>query len=421
MMGYPQMMLPFVSLATALLVGRGLPTTAPREVAMSAVRLETVDRVVRRGVTAGAYPGAAVVIGRRGYAVWQKAYGRVDWSRTGRPVDVDATIYDLASLTKVVATTTAAMILVDEGTLDLDAPIQRYLPEFTGPGKERVTVAHLLAHRSGLPAGIPVRRADDAEAVRQRILLAPLRATPGSTMLYSDLGPILVGWAIEVITGEPLDRFVTERVFEPLGMADTRFHPDGAVRARIAPTELPVRGIVHDETARTLGGVAGNAGLFSTATDLAIFAEMLLNGGTYGDVRIVSDSTVRRFTTPVGDARALGWEVAAGERGAGEFLSQRAFGHVGFTGTSLWIDPARDLFVILLTNRVHAPRTRRAGVIIADVRHDVADAAALAVTDEPRLADVAWPRTFRTEMRLDWNPRRRVLDKRPTTRARGAE
>lgn len=415
------MLIPFVSLTAALVLGRGLPTTAPREVAMSAARLETVDRVVRRGITAGAYPGASVVIGRRGYAVWEKAYGRLDWSRTGRPVDVDATIYDLASLTKAVATTTAAMILVDEGRLDLDAPIQRYLPEFTGEGKDRVTVAQLLAHRAGMPAGIVIPRHADAETVRQRILLAPLRTPPGQTMLYSDLGPILVGWAIEVVTGMPLDRFVAERVFEPLGMTDTRFHPDGGVRNRIAPTELPVRGIVHDETARTLGGVAGNAGLFSTATDLAIFAEMLLNGGTYAGVRIVSDSTVHRFTTPVGDARALGWEVAAGERGAGEFLSERAFGHVGFTGTSLWIDPARDLFVILLTNRVHAPRTRRAGVIIADVRHDIADAAALAVTDEPRLAEVAWPRTFRTEMRVDWNPRRRVLDKRPTTRAKGAE
>ena len=214
---------------------------------------------------------------------------------------------------------------------------------------------------------------------------------------------------------------MTRRVFEPLGMDDTRFHPDGTWRGRIAPTELPVRGIVHDETARKLGGVAGNAGLFSTATDLAIFAEMLLNGGTYGGKRLLSAEVVRRFTTEATEGRALGWEVAAGERGAGEFLSSRAFGHVGFTGTSLWIDPDRDLFVILLTNRVYAPRSRRAGIIIADVRHDVADATALAVTDEPTLAEVAWPRTFRSDMRVDWSPRSRRLEKRPTTRAGGAE
>ena len=416
------MLLPLVSLTAVLTVGGGLPTAAPREVGMSAARLETVDRVVRRGVLSGAYPGAAVVVGRRDHIVWKKSFGRLQWTTSARPVQVDETIYDLASLTKVVATTTAAMLLVDDGRLDLDAPVQRYLPEFVGAQKDAVTVRHLLTHQSGLPAGLAtVRRAADAAVLRAQILATPIRTTPGATTLYSDLGPIVLGWVVEAIAQEPLDAFVTRRVFEPLGMDDTRFHPDGTWRGRIAPTELPVRGIVHDETARKLGGVAGNAGLFSTATDLAIFAEMLLNGGTYGGKRLLSAEVVRRFTTEATEGRALGWEVAAGERGAGEFLSSRAFGHVGFTGTSLWIDPDRDLFVILLTNRVHAPRARRAGIIIADVRHDVADAAALAVTDEPTLAEVAWPRTFRSDMRVDWSPRSRRLDKRPTTRAGGAE
>lgn len=205
-------------------------------------------------------------------------------------------------------------------------------------------------------------------------------------------------------------------------MQDTGFRPDGSLRARIAPTEVtpprgyPVRGEVADESAFALGGVAGHAGLFGTATDLSVFAQMMLNGGKYDGTRIVREETIRKFITPVADHRALGWEVAAGERGAGEYLSKSAYGHVGYTGTSLWIDPERDLFIVLLTNRTHAARARRPG-IIADVRHDLADAAALAVTDEPLLRRVAWPRTFRVDQAADWT-RGRMLPKRPTTKAK---
>jgi CubicO group peptidase (beta-lactamase class C family) len=236
---------------------------------------------------------------------------------------------------------------------------------------------------------------------------------------------MVLGKVIERITGKSLDQFVAERVFKPLGMDDTRFKPGREVVARIAPTETnpprgyPLRGEVHDESAFTLGGISGLAGLFGTATDLSVFAQMLLNGGTYNGVRIVSDTTIARFITPVADFRALGWEVANGERGAGEYLSARAYGHTGYTGTSIWIDPDREMFVILLTNRVHAARARRPGIIIADVRADLADAAALAVADEPLLRDIAWPRTFRVEQAVDWNPPTRTLPKRPTTKAKG--
>jgi serine-type D-Ala-D-Ala carboxypeptidase len=210
-------------------------------------------------------------------------------------------------------------------------------------------------------------------------------------------------------------------------MVDTRFRPPASLKPRIAPTEVtpprgyPIRGEVHDESAFTLGGVSGHAGLFGTAADLSVFAQMMLNGGTYNGTRIVSDSAVTLFTRTVKDDRALGWETAAGERGAGEYLSATAYGHTGYTGTSLWIDPEREMFVVLLTNRVHAARARRPGIIIADVRNDLADAAALAVTDEPLLRQVSWPRNFRVDQAPDWNPPTRTLVRRPTTTARGNE
>jgi len=391
---------------------------------MSADRLTTVDRVVRRGITAGAYPGASVVVGRKGYAVWQKGYGRLGWTTTSPAVVPEESIYDLASLTKVIATTTAAMILYDEGKLDLKAPVQRYLPEFTGDMKDQVTIEHLLTHRSGLAPGRQLwKTARTPAEAKQQVLESRLQQRPGALYNYSDLGPDILGWVIERISGQSLDQFTESRIFEPLGMNDTGWRPARALVPRIAPTEVtpprgyPVRGEVADESAFALGGIAGHAGLFGTATDLSVFAQMMINGGEYEGTRIVKEETVRLFTTEVQDHRALGWEVAAGERGAGEYLSHNAFGHTGYTGTSIWIDPDRDLFVILLTNRVHAARARRPGIIIADVRHDLADAAALAVTDEPLLRQVAWPRTFRVDQAADWT-RGRPLSKRPTTKAK---
>ncbi len=418
------MLLKLIPLAIGLTLGKGLPSSAPRAVGMSADRLATVDRVVRRGITAGAYPGASVVVGRKGYAVWQKGYGRLSWPTTAAAVDPETSIYDLASLTKVIATTTAAMMLYDEGKLDLQAPVQRYLPEFTGQWKEQVTIEHLLTHRSGLPPGRQLwKTARTPAEAKQQVLETRLQQRPGQLFNYSDLGPDVLGWVIERITGQPLDVFTQSRIFAPLGMNDTRFRPPASLKPRIAPTEVtpprgyPAHGEVADESAFALGGIAGHAGLFGTATDLSVFAQMLLNGGEYGGVRFIRAETVKKFTTEVASHRALGWEVSAGEHGAGEFLSHSAYGHTGYTGTSIWIDPERDMFVILLTNRVHAARARRPGIIIADVRHDLADAAALAVTDEPLLRQVAWPRTFRVDQAIDWT-RGRPLEKRPTTKPR---
>jgi CubicO group peptidase (beta-lactamase class C family) len=366
------------------------------------------------GMRAGGFPGAAVVIGRQGAAVWRRGFGTLGWEGDSPAVTTDRTIYDLASLTKVVATTTAAMILYDEGKLSLDARVSDIIPGFVGKWKDEVTVRHLLTHRSGLPAGRELWRGTRTpDEARQAVIETPLAFRPGRYFEYSDLGADMLGWVVEAVSGQPLDQFVRERVFEPLGMHDTFFRPTDSLRVRIAPTEVspprgyPLRGEVHDENAYVLGGVAGHAGLFSTAEDLAIFAQMMLNGGVYDGVRIVSDSTVRLFTQRASGSRALGWEMAEGRHGAGEYLSPDAYGHVGFTGTSLWIDPQRNMFVILLTNRVHAARVKRPSTVIADVRADLADAAALAVLDEELKISVM-PAAFRADRAVNWNKPLRV-------------
>lgn len=419
------MLLPL--LVSLTVIGDPVPVRAPSTVGMAAERLAEVDRIIEAGLRANAYPGAAVIIGRRGAVVHQKGYGRLAWPASAPPMDPARTVFDLASLTKAVCTTTAAMILYDEGKLPLDMKVQTILPEFTGRWKERVTIAHLLTHRSGLPPGRRIyETAMNPAQAREQVLTTRLNSIPGGVTDYSDLGPMVLGWTIERVSGMPLDQFCKTRVFEPLGMASTTYLPPSAWRERIAPTETyprrgyPLRGEVHDESAFALGGVSGNAGLFSTATDLAIFAQMMVNRGTYGGTRLIADSTVRRFTTLAAGNRTYGWMIASGEQGSGEFLSARTYGHAGYTGTSLWIDPERQLFVIILTNRVHDPRTVRAGVIIADVRHDVADAAALAIVDDRTVAEVSWPREFRVDQRPDWNPRTRALIRRPTTLPRAA-
>ena len=390
-------------------LGEGLPAKAPRSVGMSAARLATIDRVIERGIKAGGYPGAAVVVGRRGAAVLERGFGRLSWSGDAGSVVAERTIYDLASLTKVVGTTTAVMILFDEGRIRLDDRVSRYIPEFTGGGKENVTVRLLLEHRSGLPAGRDLWRiAHSASEARAAVIATPLVTPPGQTYEYSDLGADMLAFIVEAASGQRIDQFLASRVFTPLGMSDTRFRPDASLRGRIAPTEItpprgyPIRGEVHDENAYALGGVAGHAGLFSTASDLSIFAQMLLNGGTYNGTRVIADSTVQLFTHRAAGTRALGWDTCAGHYGCGTHMSANAYGHTGFTGTSLWIDPDRDMFVVLLTNRVHAAKARRPAKVISDVRADLADAAALAVTDDDG-GVLDMPRSFRADRAVGWN------------------
>ncbi len=400
--------------------GEGLPAKRPAAVGMSAARLATVDRVIERGIKAGGYPGAAVVVGRKGATVWEKGFGRLGWTEESGPVVAERTIYDLASLTKVVGTTTAVMILFDEGKLHLDDQVSKFVPEFSGGGKENITIRMLLEHRSGLPAGRDIWRiAHTPEEARAAVISTPLFAVPGQFYEYSDLGADMLGFTVEAVAGEKLDTFLQRRVFTPLGMTDTHFRPDPSLRGRIAPTEItpprgyPLRGEVHDENAYALGGVAGHAGLFSTVSDLSLFAQMMLNGGTYDGTRIISDSTVHVFThrgSVAKSSRALGWDTCAGSFGCGKYLGSDAYGHTGYTGTSLWIDPDHDMFVILLTNRVHAAKARRPAKVISDVRADLADAAALAVTDNAG-GMIAMPRSFRSDKAVGWN--------RPERAARG--
>ena len=398
--------------ARPLAAGEGLPAKRPAAVGMSASRLATIDRVVERGIKAGGYPGAAVVVGRKGAAVWEKGFGRLGWTEESGGVVAERTIYDLASLTKVVGTTTAVMILFDEGKLRLDDQVSKFIPEFAGGGKETITLRMLLEHRSGLPAGRDLWRiAHTPEEARAAVISTPLFAAPGQYYEYSDLGADMLGFTVEAITGEKLDTYLQRRVFTPLGMSDTHYRPDASLRGRIAPTEItpprgyPLRGEVHDENAYALGGVAGHAGLFSTVSDLSIFAQMMLNGGTYGGTRVIADSTVQLFThrgSVARSTRALGWDTCAGSFGCGKYLGADAYGHTGYTGTSLWIDPDHDMFVILLTNRVHAAKARRPAKVISDVRADLADAAALAVMDNAG-GMIAMPRSFRADKAVGWN------------------
>jgi CubicO group peptidase (beta-lactamase class C family) len=400
----------FSTFAIATSDGGGLPMKTPRAVGMSSERLAKISHVVERGISAGGYPGAAVVVGRRGAAVYEKGFGKIAWDRGSASVVAEKTIYDLASLTKVVGTTTAIMVLYDEGKVRLDDPVSQYVPLFSGGERDRVTIRMLLEHRSGLPAGRDLWRiAHSPEEARDAVATTPLVCEPDRCYEYSDLGADMLGFVVEAASGQRLDQFLDERVFRPLGMTDTFFRPADSVRTRIAPTQVssargyPIQGEVHDENAYALGGIAGHAGLFSTAADLAVFAQMMLNGGEYNGTRIVADSTVAKFTTRSAGTRALGWDTCGGSGSCGKYLGEDAYGHTGFTGTSLWLDPDRDMFVVLLTNRVYEARAKRPAKVIADVRADLADAAALAVTD---YADgpMAMPAKFRADKALGWNP-----------------
>lgn len=417
-----------VSLIAAITfgIGDGLPGKQPAAVGMSAKRLAAIDRVVGRGIRAGGFPGASIIIGRRGAAVFSRGYGRLSWTKDATRVDPDATIYDLASLTKVVGTTTAIMILYDEGRIALDARAVQYLPAFTGGWKDSITIRQLLTHRSGLPASRDLwKLATNPQEARLGVIDATLQCRPGVCFDYSDLGMVLLGMVVENIAGVGLDQFLHDRVFGPLGMTWTSYRPADSLRARTAPTDMnpprgyPLRGEVADENAYALGGVAGHAGLFSTASDISVFAQMMLNGGEYNGVRIVADSTIALFTRRAAGTRALGWDTADGDGGSGSYLSGNSYGHTGYTGTSLWIDPDREMFVVLLTNRVHDARARRPAKVISDVRADVSDLAALSVTDDPQHV-LAMPRAFRADKASGWNRPERVKRSKSSKNRRGA-
>ncbi len=382
----------------------------PETVGMDADRLAELDAIVARALADSVAPGAVLAVGRNGRLVRLRGYGKLDWTESAALAD-PRSIYDLASLTKVLGTTTAAMILVDEGRLDLDAAVVDYLPWWAAgdPAKESVTVRHLLLHRAGLP---PFRRfyleMEGRDAYLNAIGRLELDYEPGTQTVYSDIGLMTVAFIIEGVTGQGLDEFLRERVWDRLGMHDTGFRPAGALRDRIAPTEVDsvfrnthLHGVVHDENAYAIGGVAGHAGLFSTASDLAVLAQTLIDGGRAAGceredadlsssricvvgaarpVRLVSEEIVQAFTTRFDSqaSRALGWDTPSDQSSAGDYFTRYAFGHTGFTGTSIWIDPELDLFVVLLTNRVNPTRNNAKHI---PLRRAIHDAAALAITD----------------------------------------
>lgn len=377
--------------ASPLPVSAGIPAAGPVTLGFDSTRLAAIVAYLEAEARDGAFPGAVIAVGRHGRLALIAAVG-VYGIDDPRAVDV-GTIYDLASLTKVMGLTTACMLLVDQGRLELDAPVQRYLPEFRGSGKDEVTIRHLLTHSSGLPAWRPLyAQATSRAAALWLVDTTPLTAPAGRSYVYSDLGAIVLTQVVERIAGEPLDRFLDRRVFRPLGLSATRFLPPSSWRPRIAPTEndtvfryRTLRGEVHDENAGRLGGVSGHAGLFSNAPDLSRFAAMLLNGGAWDTLQLIRSETVAEFTrrqdVVPGSSRALGWDTPPARpdstSSAGTKLSVRSFGHTGFTGTSLWLDPERDVFLILLTNRVHPTRANTA---ILRVRPRVANLLADALT-----------------------------------------
>ena len=387
-----------------------LPQSKPELVSVSSSQLALMDAIIEEGIAQKKLPGAVVLVGRKGKVVWQKAYGARALEPSREPMSVD-TIFDLASLTKVIATATSIMILVERGKVRLSDPISVYIPELKGEGREKITVEQLLTHRSGYAPDFDLREqwVGYDEAIK-RLIKEPLRNPPGTRFVYSDINFIALGEIVHRVGGMPLNQFAQKNIFGPLGMRDTGFTPTASLKMRIAPTEkrrgqlsylgdsaanagsdgdLWLRGQVHDPTSYRMSGVAGHAGLFSTASDLAIYCQMILNEGQYRGVRVLSPASVAEMTRPrlvngTGGTRGLGWDINTSfSSNRGDLFPLGSFGHTGFTGTSIWIDPASQMFLIFLSNRVHPDGKGDVGPL----RGRVASVVAAAVTDVGTVAN----------------------------------
>ncbi len=374
--------LTFVMAASAA----GLPHAEPAAARMDAAKLAQIDAIVAEGIEQKKMPGCVVCIGRRGKIVLLRAYGNKQVKPAEVPMTTD-TVFDLASITKPMATATSIMLLVERGQLKLDDKVTAIIPDFAANGKEGITIHDLLIHQSGLLPDNALADYDDGpEAAIQKICALKLQAPTGSKFIYSDVNFILLGEIVRRTSGKTVHEFSRDNIFQPLGMKETGYLPDEALRARAAPTEERdghlMQGEVHDPRAFQLGGVAGHAGLFSTAEDIAIFAQMMLGRGDYQGTRIMSPETFALMTRGEkvsSGIRGLGWDKRTGysiNRGKG--LSDAAFGHGGFTGTVLWIDPELELFVIFLSNRVHPdgkglvnPLAGKIGTVAAEAILDV--------------------------------------------------
>ncbi len=346
---------------------------------------EVVDAIVQSGITRGVYPGAVVVVGRADRVLLARGYGRFTWKADSPVPDPDSTLWDIASLTKVVSTASSIMVLVDEGRLDLDAPVARYLPRFQGDRKGQVTVRMLLNHTSGMRSYLQFfKLAEDREGAIDLLYREPLQRAPDTKAVYSDLNAMLLGLVVEEISREPLDQFALREVFLPVSMDNTRYVLPRSQRDQAVPTGRwrghPVGGVVNDQNAVILGGVAGHAGVFSTGTDLARYAAWWLKHGYVASGPVVGSATMEAFLsrTPSSGSRLLGWDTRDPEYPPpsvfGELLSPSAFGHTGWTGTELWIDPERDLFLVFLTNRSYAPKVSHSISALRRVRAELSEA-----------------------------------------------
>ena len=391
--------------ALVLLLAQSISAQLPPPTSgVSTDRLLRIDAVVAESIKNKELPGAVVLASHRGRVVWRKAYGSraVEPQREAMTLD---TMFDLASLTKVVATATSIMILVERGEVRLNDPAIKFIPEMKGEGRDVITILQLLTHVSGFAPDFDLReRWTGYDEAMKRLYREPLRSTPGARFVYSDIGYIALGEVVRRVSGLPLDEFARRNIFVPLGMRDTGFKPAASLSVRIAPTEKRrgqmnylgdsgadagtegetwLRGQVHDPTSFRMAGVAGHAGLFSTADDLATYCQMILNGGSYRGVRILSPMAVATMTRPhavseSGAARGLGWDFASSfSTNKGDLFPLGSFGHTGFTGTSLWIDPASETFVVFLSNRVHPDGKGD----VASLRGRVASIVAGAITD----------------------------------------
>src|SRR5580658_398364 len=368
-----------------------LPALAAARKAAPSVGLGVIDPIVQEAIRDGQIPGAVVLVGHDGQVIYRKAFGERSLEPRREAMTVD-TIFDLASLTKVVATTTAVMQLVQKGQIRVNEPVAKYIPEFGENGKEEITIRELLTHFSGLPQDLDLSQPWEGRETGLRMAYAAKPSyAPGSRFLYSDVNFIVLGALVERVSGMPLQEFCEKNIFAPLKMAHTRFLPPASWAPKIAPTQYDehdqmLRGVVHDPRARRMGGVAGHAGLFSTADDLATFAQALIDGR-----KILSPLTVEKMTTPqqpptATAVRGLGWDIDSPlSSNRGELLPVGSFGHTGWTGTSLWIDPTTNTYIIVLSNSVHPRGEGNAVSLRSKVATAIAASLQLTVAEKEKL------------------------------------
>lgn len=372
-----------VNLAWAQELGEGDPV----ELGFDFEKLSRVDEVIRESMEEKEIPGAVVMVARKGKVVYQKVFGIRALTPQREELTFD-TIFDMASVTKVMATASSVMILVEEGRISLEDPLSKYIPEFGNRGKQNITILQMLTHYSGLRPDLDLDfEWEGYETAIEMACRERPDAIPGEEFIYSDINYFMLGELVRVVSGEPLNEFARKRIFEPLGLKDTGYLPDPSLVPRIAPTEVRdgvmLRGQVHDPTTERMGGVAGHAGLFSTALDTLVWAQMILQGGVYGDTRILSPLSVLKMTTPQtpygkGDWRGLGFDIETRfSTNRGDLFPVGSFGHTGFTGTSVWIDPFSETVLILFTSRLYATEEGTAVFL----RRKVASVVAAALED----------------------------------------